>query len=81
MHLREEKRIIKWVLVTSLVLMALMMAGISPDVMRHEGQRWVNIAAQAARVFGPPNRLPESASTGPAMLVSTLGAGDRSMPP
>lgn len=52
MHLREEKRIVKWVLVTSLVLMALMMAGISPDIMRHEGQNWVNVAAQEAVARG-----------------------------
>jgi caa(3)-type oxidase subunit IV len=52
MHLREEKRIIKWVLVTSLVLMGLMMAGISPDVLRHEGQNWVNYAAQEAVARG-----------------------------
>ena len=52
MHLREEKRIIKWILVTSLVLMGLMMAGISPDVLRHEGQNWVNYAAQEAVARG-----------------------------
>jgi len=52
MHLREEKRIVKWVLVTSLVLMALMMAGVSPDVMRHEGQNWVNVAAQESVARG-----------------------------
>ena len=57
MHLREEKRIIKWILATSLVLMFLMMAGISPDVLRHEGQRWVNDAALAAieRGIEPPH--------------------------
>jgi len=48
MHLRWEKRIMKWVLATSLVLMALMFAGISSDVMNHEGRNWENVAAQAA---------------------------------
>lgn len=52
MHLRTEKRIIKWVLVTSVVLMALFVAGVSPDVMRHEGQGWVNDAALAAVARG-----------------------------
>lgn len=52
MHLREEKHIIKWVLVTSVVLMALMMAGVSPDVLRHEGQNWVNYAARDAIARG-----------------------------
>lgn len=47
MHLAWEKRIMKWVLATSLVLMLIMVSGISPDVMNHEGQRWENIAAKA----------------------------------
>jgi caa(3)-type oxidase subunit IV len=48
MHLKWEKRIAKWVLTTSVVLMALMMAGVSADVMNHEGNNWENVAAQAA---------------------------------
>ena len=48
MHLRWEKRLMKWMLTTSLILMALMMAGISPDVMNHEGNNWENLAAKAA---------------------------------
>lgn len=46
MHLKWEKRLMKWVLATSLLLMFLMVAGISPDVMNHEGANWENIAAQ-----------------------------------
>lgn len=38
----------KWMLITSLVLMALMVAGISSDVLNHEGRNWENLAAQAA---------------------------------
>ncbi len=48
MHLRWEKRLAKWVLITSLALMALFVAGVAPDVMRHEGQNWVNVAAADA---------------------------------
>jgi caa(3)-type oxidase subunit IV len=48
MHLKWEKRIMKWMLTTSLVLMALMVAGISSDVLNHEGRNWENVAAQAA---------------------------------
>lgn len=48
MHLRWEKRLVKWVLISSLVLMALFVAGVAPDVMRHEGQNWVNVAAADA---------------------------------
>lgn len=52
MHLRWEKRIMKWMLSTSLVLMFLLFAGVAPDVMKHEGTRWVNDAALAATARG-----------------------------
>ena len=52
MHLKWEKRIMKWMLTTSLLLMALMFAGISPDVMNHEGNNWQNVAAQEAVARG-----------------------------
>jgi caa(3)-type oxidase subunit IV len=57
MHLKWEKRLMKSMLVTSLVLMALMMAGISSDVLNHEGRNWENLAAQAAveRGIGDPH--------------------------
>jgi len=54
MHLKWEKRIAKWFLTTSLVLMALMMAGVSVDVMNHEGNNWENVAAMAAVERGIP---------------------------
>ena len=46
MHLKWEKRLMKWLLATSLILMFLMVAGISPDVLNHEGRNWENVAAQ-----------------------------------
>ena len=52
MHLKWEKRIMKYALTTSLVLMFLMVAGISPDVLNHEGNNWNNDAAQAAVLAG-----------------------------
>ena len=52
MHLRWEKKLMKWMLTSSLVVMALMFFGISPDVMRHEGRNWVNEAAIAATERG-----------------------------
>lgn len=52
MHLRWEKRLMKWMLTSSLVVMALMFFGIAPDVMRHEGRNWVNEAAIAATERG-----------------------------
>ncbi|MGB1655868.1 MAG: cytochrome C oxidase subunit IV family protein [Longimicrobiales bacterium] len=47
MHLAWEKRIMKWMLASSVLLMFLMVAGISPDVMNHEGNNWENVAAKA----------------------------------
>ena len=41
MHLNVEKRWIHWALAMALVLMVLLYAGISPDVGRDSGQRWV----------------------------------------
>lgn len=61
MHLKWEKRIAKWVLTTSLVLMALMMAGVSVDVLNHEGNNWENVAAQAAVERGIPGEGEEAA--------------------
>jgi mono/diheme cytochrome c family protein len=52
MHLRWEKRIMKWMLSTSVVLMFLLFAGVAPDVMKHEGSRWINDAALAATARG-----------------------------
>jgi caa(3)-type oxidase subunit IV len=66
MHLKWERRIAKWFLTTSLVLMALMMAGVSVDVMNHEGNNWENIAAQAAVERGiplEPGEVEEEAET------------------
>jgi caa(3)-type oxidase subunit IV len=52
MHLRVEKRIIKWMLASSLVVMGLFFWGVAPDVMNHEGLNWENVAAQAAVARG-----------------------------
>mgnify|MGYP003650311909 CR=1 FL=1 len=52
MHLRWEQKLMKWVLVSSVLLIVLMVAGISPDVMNHEGNNWENVAAKAATERG-----------------------------
>ncbi|MDH5588590.1 MAG: c-type cytochrome [Gemmatimonadota bacterium] len=54
MHLREERRIMKWMLATSVILMFLFFAGVAPDVMKHRGTNWVNVAAEAAVERGIP---------------------------
>jgi caa(3)-type oxidase subunit IV len=65
MHLRWEKRIMKWMLSTSVVLMFLLFAGVAPDVMKHEGHRWINDAALAATARGieAPHHDAEAAAT------------------
>ena len=48
MHLTVEKKYIGFLLLTMLAFMLVFVAGVAPDVMKHEGQRWVNTAAQEA---------------------------------
>lgn len=46
MHIPVQPKVVIYFLVTTLVLLALFMAGVAPDVMNHEGTNWVNVAAQ-----------------------------------
>ena len=46
MHLNIEKKYISYLLITMIMLMLLFFAGVSPDVMRHEGTNWTNVAAE-----------------------------------
>lgn len=41
MHLNVEKKFVHWALALALVFMVLLYAGVSPDVGRDSGQRWV----------------------------------------
>jgi caa(3)-type oxidase subunit IV len=59
MHIGVEKKYVGYLLITMLVLMGLMLGGVGPDVLRHEGHRWVN---QAAKDY----KLPEAAGHGDA---------------
>ena len=52
MHLKWERKIMKWVLLMSVVIVALFWAGVSPDVSHHEGRNWNNDAAKAATARG-----------------------------
>lgn len=54
MHLKWERRIMKFALASSLLLMFLFFAGVAPDVMKHTGHNWVNDAALAATARGIP---------------------------
>ena len=48
MHLTVEKRYIGFLLLAMLAFMLVFVGGVAPDVMKHEGQRWTNTAAQDA---------------------------------
>ena len=54
MHLRPEKVIVKWMLASSLLLMGIYFFGVAPDVMKHEGRNWINLAAKAVVDRGIP---------------------------
>jgi caa(3)-type oxidase subunit IV len=46
MHLKVEKTYIAYLLLAALALLSLFYAGVSPDVMKHRGRQWENVAAQ-----------------------------------
>lgn len=46
MHLTVEKKYIGFLLLVMLGFMLVFVAGVSPDVMKHEGTRWENTAAK-----------------------------------
>lgn len=52
MHLKWERRLMKWVLSATLVLLFLFFFGVAPDVMKHDGRNWRNEAAVAATQRG-----------------------------
>ena len=52
MHLDIEKPIVHWMLVLALVIMVLMFAGVSPDVMKDHGRGWKKDAG-----FHPQERV------------------------
>jgi caa(3)-type oxidase subunit IV len=47
MHISLERKWILYLVATMLTLMAVMVAGVSPDVMQHHGRNWENVAAKA----------------------------------
>lgn len=48
MHLDREPKFVTYFVVTTLAFMALMFAGIAPDVLKHDGANWNNVAAKEA---------------------------------
>ncbi|MBE2253784.1 MAG: cytochrome C oxidase subunit IV family protein [Myxococcus sp.] len=48
MHLGVEKKYVAYLLLTMLALMVVMVGGVGPDVLRHQGTNWDNVAAKKA---------------------------------
>lgn len=46
MHVPVEQPVIHYILITCLAFMGLFFAGVSPDVMNHNGSNWENVAAK-----------------------------------
>ena len=59
MHVTIEKRFVPYLLVTCLVFMVLLFAGVAPDVMKHSGLHWENSAAKQAVESGTHNAAPK----------------------
>lgn len=52
MHLNIERRYVVYLLVVTLGLMGLFFIAVAPDVMKHDGANWTNVAAKAATARG-----------------------------
>jgi len=48
MHVNVERRWVKYLLITCLAFLAILFAGVAPDIMRHQGLHWNNYAAKQA---------------------------------
>src|SRR5581483_4720614 len=48
MHVNIERRWVGYLLITCLVFLGILFAGVAPDIMKHQGLRWENYAAKRA---------------------------------
>ena len=64
MHLDIEKPIVHWFLLTALLFMVLLFAGVAPDVMKHDGRNWVNDSASNSPGPGGGHHEPAGDSGG-----------------
>ncbi len=80
MHLKAERRIIKWVLATALMLMALLLAGTMSDIMKHHGLQWENVAAQEEVARGIPLNPEEAREQHPGPVPLTAPAAEEPKP-
>ncbi|GMU62346.1 MAG: hypothetical protein AMXMBFR34_41090 [Myxococcaceae bacterium] len=52
MHINLERKWIAYLMVTMLAFMAVMVGGVAPDVLKHDGLNWENTAAKESVVKG-----------------------------
>jgi hypothetical protein len=52
MHLNIEKRVVLYLMGATLAIVGLFFVGVAPDVMKHDGANWTNVAAKAAVAKG-----------------------------
>jgi caa(3)-type oxidase subunit IV len=52
MHINLERKWIVYLMASMLLLMVLFVGGVSPDVLKHDGLRWENVAAKASVARG-----------------------------
>jgi caa(3)-type oxidase subunit IV len=75
MHLALEPRYVLYALVTCVALSLVFFAGTAPDVMRHQGQNWANLAAQAEvrrAAAKSSTSMPEANPAPPAPMAPEL---------
>lgn len=48
MHINLERKFVTYMVAGMLAFMLVMVAGISPDVLKHDGHHWENVAAKAS---------------------------------
>lgn len=76
MHIDREPKFVTYITVTCLALMAVMFAGVAPDVLKHEGRNWNNVAAKASI----KQHLDEQKAAGHGAHDGAHGAGGQEAP-
>jgi len=58
MHIDVQPRYVAYLLLSMVAFMVVLFAGVAPDVMRHDGLRWTNVAAKAEVARGGHGEAP-----------------------
>ncbi len=66
MHITLERKFVTYLVAVMLAFMLVMVAGISPDVLKHDGARWENVAAKRAVEKGEREGTSEHGGEHPA---------------